>query len=68
MPYGQDPGCVAAVEPLPGNGIGQPMVGAAVDHHGVGAELGGELVRLAVRQREEDHVVAGQDLRRWSAR
>ena len=54
---------LAAVELFPRNGIGQPVVGAAVDDEDVGAELGGQCVRLAVRQGEEDGVVPGEDLR-----
>ena len=53
---------VTAVELLPRSGIGEPVVGAAVDDDGVLAELGGELVRLPVRQRQEDRVVSGEDL------
>ena len=33
-------GGAAAVEALPGNGIGQAMIGAAVDHHGVRRRAG----------------------------
>ncbi len=31
---------LAPVEPFPGNGIGQPVVGPAVDDDGVGPQLG----------------------------
>ena len=54
----------AAVELLPGGRVGEPEVGAAVDDHDVVAELGGELAGLAVRQAEEDDVVAGEGLER----
>ena len=40
------------------------MVGAAVDHQHVVAELGGEVGGLAVRQGEEDDVVACQHVGR----
>ena len=53
----------AAVELFPRNGIGEPMVGAAVDDQDVGAQLSGQLVRLTVRQGEEDGVVPGEGLR-----
>ncbi len=38
------------------------MVRAAVDHEGLVVELGRDGAGLAVRQREEDHVVAGEPL------
>ena len=49
-----------AVEPVPGTGIGEPEVGAAVDDDGVRAELFSKSGRVAVRQGQEHHVVAGQ--------
>ena len=52
----------AAVELLPGGRVGEPEVGAAVDDHHLVAELGRDRAGLAVRQREEDHVVAGERL------
>ena len=52
----------AAVEPLPLGRVAEPEVGAAVDHERVVAEPGGEGTGLAVRQREEHHVVAGERL------
>ena len=55
---------VAAVEPVPvGDGL-EPVVGAGVDHERGVAERVGVLPRLAVRQREEDDVVAGEHLGR----
>ena len=59
---GPRPRVVGAVELLPGLGVGQPEVGAAVDDHGVVAELLGDRTGLAVRQGEEDDVVAGEGL------
>ena len=59
---GPGAGVVAAVELLPGGRVGEPEVGAAVDDQHVVAELGGERAGLAVRQREEDDVVAGEGL------
>ena len=57
------PACVAAVEPLPGGGVGEPEVGAAVDDHDVvRRSCGGERAGLAVRQGEEDDVVPGERL------
>ena len=53
---------LAAVELLPQGGVGEPEVGAAVDDHDVVAELAGDLAGLAVRQRQEDDVVAGERL------
>ena len=50
---------VTAVEALPGRGIGQPEVGAAVDDQ-LAVQAGGERSRGTVRQREEHHVVARQ--------
>ena len=57
---GPGAGVLAAVELLPRVGVGEPEVGAAVDHHGVVAQLGGEGGGLPVRQGEEDDVVAGE--------
>ena len=50
----------AAVEPLPLARVVEAEVGAAVDHDGVLAELGGDRAGLAVREAKEDHVVAGE--------
>ena len=52
----------AAVEPLPGRRVGEPVVGAAVDHHDALAQLGRDRAGLAVRQRQEDDVVVGEGL------
>ena len=52
-----------AVELLPVLGVGEPEVGAAVDHHDVVAELLGDRTRLAVRQRQEHDVVPAQRFR-----
>ena len=57
---GPGAGVLAAVELLPHVGVGEPEVGAAVDHHGVVAQLGGEGGGLPVRQGQEDDVVAGE--------
>ena len=59
---------LAAVERLPGRRVGEPEVGAAVDDHGVVGQLLGDRRGLAVRQAEEDHVVAGEHLERGLAR
>ena len=53
---------LAAVEPLPGHAVGQPEVGAAVDHHGLGGQRLRDHRGLAVRKTEEDHVVPGEHL------
>ncbi|GAA3095349.1 hypothetical protein GCM10020001_009220 [Nonomuraea salmonea] len=53
---------LAAVELLPGGGVGETVVGAAVDHQRLVAELGGDGGGVAVRQGQEDHVVAGERL------
>ena len=63
-PYGQVPACGGTVELLPGVGIGEPEVGAAVDHHCFRVELLGQLRRSAVRQCEENHVETSQRARR----
>src|SRR5690606_17505067 len=55
-------GVRAAVEGLPGGGIGEPEVGAAVDHQGVVAEPLGDGGGRAVREGEEDDVVPGERL------
>ncbi len=55
---------LAAVERLPLPRVGQPEVGPAVDHDGVLAQRLRDGGRLAVRQAEEDHVVARQGLER----
>ena len=44
------------IELLPGRGVSEPEVRAAVDHHGVLAEGLGDGTGLAVRQREKDDV------------
>ena len=59
---GPGAGVLPAVERLPLGGVGQPEVGAAVDHHGVVAERLRDHRGLAVREPEEDHVVPGQRL------
>ena len=56
------PACGAAVEPLPGHRVGEPEVGTAVDDHDLLSQLRGDRAGLAVRQGQEDHVVAGQGL------
>ena len=53
---------LAAVERLPGGRVGEPEVGAAVDDDGVVGQRLGDRGGLAVRQAEEDHVVAGEHL------
>ncbi len=53
---------VAAVERVPRGLVDEPVVRAAVDHEGLVVELGRDGAGLAVRQREEDHVVAGEPL------
>ncbi|GAA3241198.1 hypothetical protein GCM10020256_63950 [Streptomyces thermocoprophilus] len=57
---GPGAGVRGAVEGLPVGGVLQPEVGAHVDDEHVGAELFGDGRGLAVRQREEDHVVPGE--------
>ena len=57
---GPGAGVAAAVEPLPRRRVGQPVVGAAVDDHDLLPQLGRDRAGLAVREGEEDHVVAGQ--------
>ena len=57
---GPGAGVLAAVELLPDVGVGEAEVGAAVDHHGVLAQLGGQGGGLPVRQGQEDDVVAGE--------
>ena len=52
----------AAVEPLPLVRVVEPEVGAAVDDHGLLRQLRGELAGLAVREAEEDDVMAGEGL------
>ena len=53
----------AAVEPLPGRRVGEPEVGAAVDDHDRARPSCAAIAAgLAVRQREEDDVVAGERL------
>ena len=59
---GPGPGVAAAVEPLPGRRVGEPVVGAAVDHHDLLPQLGRDRAGLAVRERQEDDVVPGQGL------
>jgi hypothetical protein len=54
------PGVGGSVERLPRLGVGQPVVGAAVDDHRVVRKPGCELGGRAVRQREERDVVAEQ--------
>ncbi len=54
----------AAVEVLPVSGVAEAEVGAAVHDQRVVTEPGREGTGLAVRQREEDHVVAGEGLDR----
>ena len=61
---GPAPGVGAAVELPPGRGVGQPVVGAQVEHDRVRVELGRELARRAVRQAEHDHVVTRERLGR----
>ena len=61
---GPGAGVLAAVERRPLPRVGQPEVGAAVDDDGVLAERLGDRGGLAVRQAEEDDVVAGQGLDR----
>ena len=51
------------VELLPRVSFGESKVGAGVDQHGVGMQLGSNLARSAVRQREEDHVMISEYLR-----
>ncbi len=57
---GPAPGVLAVVELLPGARVGEAEVRAAVDHHDVLAEGACDLRGLAVRQAEEDDVVAGE--------
>jgi hypothetical protein len=64
QPVGPRAGVLAAVEVVPGGLVGQPEVGAAVDHHGVLGQLLRDRARLPVRQGEEDDVVTGQHLDR----
>ena len=51
-----------AVEPLPGAGVGEPEVGAAVDDQDIGTQLLGQRGGVTVRQAQEDDVVTGQHL------
>ena len=54
-----------AVELLPGSRADEAVVGGEVDDEGVGArlfEFGGDLSGLAVREREDDDIVAGEHL------
>ena len=62
QPVGPAAGVLGSVEPLPRGGVGEPEVGAAVDDQRVGAELIGQRRGMAVRQREEHDVVAGEDV------
>ncbi len=55
---------VAAVERRPRGRVGEPVIGAAVDDEGRRIQLGGQLPRLAVRQRQEHDVVPGEVLGR----
>jgi hypothetical protein len=54
----------AVVELLPGRGVGQSVVGAAVQHQHAVRQLGSHLGAGAVRQCQDDDVVPGQDLGR----
>ena len=66
QPVGPAAGVRRAVELLPRGRVGEPEVRAAVDDQGVGAELFGQRGRMAVRQAQEHHVMAGQHAeRRW---
>ena len=61
---------LAAVVGRPGGGGFQAVVGAQVDQHGAGRgclQRGGDLTGRAVRQRQADHVVAGERLDRGLA-
>ena len=60
QPVGPGAGVLAAVPAGPRRRVGQPVVGAAVDHQGVGGELRGDRGGLPVRQRQHDDVVTGQ--------
>ncbi len=51
---------VTAVELRPCRRVGEPVIGSAVDDEGRGIQLGRQLAGLAVRQGEEDDVVAGE--------
>ena len=51
-----------SVVPLPRRRVGEPEVGAAVDDHDVGVQLFGERRGVAVRQRQEHHVVPGENI------
>ena len=59
-PVGPGAEVLAAVERGPVVRAREPVVGAAVDDESVGAELSRQLPRLAVRQSEENDVVAGE--------
>ncbi len=59
---GPGAGVLAAVELRPGRGVGQPVVGAAVDDDDVRRQVGGDADRWPVRQGEEDDVVPGEAL------
>ena len=54
---------LAAVPARPGRGVGEAVVGTAVDHDDVVAERCGQLGGAAVRQRQEDDIVARERLR-----
>ena len=64
QPVGPGAGVGGAVERLPRLGVGEPVVGTAVDDDGVVGQLRRQLGGRAVRQGEEDDVVAEQGRRR----
>jgi hypothetical protein len=64
QPVRPGPGVRGPVELVPLLGGVEPVVGAGVDHHGLRRQLRGDRGRGAVRQGEEDDVVAGEVLHR----
>src|SRR5512133_4152182 len=50
------------IELLPGISLLKPKVGSAIDDHGVGMQLGSYFSRSTMWQREEHHIVIGQQL------
>ena len=60
QPVGPGAGVGGSVERLPRLGVGEPVVGTAVDDDGVLGQLGRQLGGRAVRQGEEDDVVTGR--------
>ena len=50
-----------AVEALPRAGVAQPEIGATIHDQGLRAELFRQRGRMAVRQAQEDHIVAVED-------